>query len=61
MKPQICDHEGPQECGDWCPQFGEPESVYAGENTTPDLIEIEICQGRRLQFDEFTDERNNAT
>ena len=62
MKEQHClEHPKTTTCGDQCPQFGEPESIYAGENATPDLIEVEICQGRRLQFDEFTDERKNTT
>ncbi len=62
MKEQHClEHPKTTICGHWCPQFGEPEPIYAGENITPDLIEVEICQGRVLQFDEFADERKNTT
>lgn len=39
-------------CGDWCPQFGEPE-LYKGHTA------LEICQRKRLLFDKFTDERIN--
>ena len=58
LKPQFCEHEGPQECGDWCPCFQEPVVTTLtpifrklGQTT---LI---ICEGNTLVFDEFTDER----
>ncbi len=61
MKEQHClEYPRTTTCGDQCPQFGEPEPIYVGENATPDLIEVEICQRRCLQFDEFTDERKNV-
>lgn len=54
MKGQVCpvitDYpEHPQQyCGDWCPLFGEP---HAGT--------LLICQGRKLIFQRFTDERKS--
>ena len=38
------------DCGGWCPLFGEPETAYLKGRIT-------ICQGRVLEFDNFTDER----
>ena len=38
-------------CGDWCPQFGEPKDNGMGGTN------LQICQGRTLVFDKFTDER----
>lgn len=52
MKGQTCPvitdiPEHPQQyCGDWCPHFGEP---HAGS--------LQICQGRKIVFNKFTDER----
>ena len=57
MKEQHClEHLRTTTCGDQCPQFGEP---HGGQNTKK--ITLDICQGRDLWFDEFTDERENAT
>jgi len=52
-------------CGDWCPQFGEPEEELKTLNGLEDYIHIiktgkitlTICQNRTLIFDEFEDER----
>lgn len=47
---QVCPYRN-EECGDWCPLFGEPE--YFEDN---DKWEIGTC-GAILEFDEFDDER----
>ena len=39
-------------CGDDCALFGEPNPWSETRN-----IELEICEGRILSFDEFSDER----
>lgn len=48
---QTCPHGGGH-CGDTCPLFGEPDYVNK-------IINLEICQGRVLQFEagDFQDER----
>jgi len=38
-------------CGDWCPQFGEPDI----KNKC--TIHLKICQNRILEFSNFEDER----
>jgi len=40
-------------CGDDCPHFGEPKKNGLHG------INLQICQGRILQFDAFKDERGN--
>ncbi len=42
-------------CGDWCPLFGEPKWEIDNKAAI-----IEICQGNRLYFDEFTDEKGTV-
>lgn len=51
MRQQWCPQSGGH-CGDWCPHFGEPKYDRGREATV-----IDICSGKRLVFDEFTDER----
>ena len=56
-KDQWClyDHkDGAINCGDWCPQFGEPEKAVFEENAAI----LNICQKKVLVFDDFEDERN---
>lgn len=48
--------DGGHHCGDWCPQFGEPDS-YRGSEEAPNPALLNICQGRLLNFDKFIDER----
>lgn len=43
-----------QNCGYWCPLFGEPQSHSDGSG------EVAICQGRTLYFEEFHDEREET-
>lgn len=53
-------------CGCWCPHFGEPhnelkfstraDGFTTGSGGTGNIV-IDICHGKRLIFDEFTDER----
>jgi hypothetical protein len=45
-------NENEARCGDWCPLFGEPS-----EPDPQGKIQLQICQGRVLYFDEFEDER----
>jgi len=58
------------DCGGWCPQFGEPKKLRGFSNgltlegipcspvSPPENSRtITICQGRVLEFDNFTDER----
>jgi hypothetical protein len=40
---------GPDQCGDWCALFAEPE-------TSPGLVELDLCHSMR-RFTTFTDER----
>ena len=68
-KDQFCIHRKAEEdvpwCGDWCPQFSEPEkeTVYVlnfgteGNFKETGKTLLTICQGRTLTFDEFEDER----
>lgn len=49
-------------CGDWCPQFGEPkesdtESRGSGEEDWRRHTDLNICQGKTLEFNDFEDER----
>jgi len=51
MGIQYCPFQvGAEACGVWCPLFGEPF-------VDPNYVELQICQGRTLVFDEFTDQR----
>ena len=38
-------------CGDYCPHFGEPETI------NPNETRIEICHGKVLKFTELEDKR----
>lgn len=51
-------------CSDWCPLFGQPvASFYITSHdgiVKPDVgckWYLDVCQGRKLTFDNFTDER----
>jgi len=46
-------------CGDWCPHFGEVYTGMAKNNKgfNIDGRVLEICNGKTLVFDEFTDNR----
>jgi hypothetical protein len=58
IKEQTCPmHRNEPYCGDWCPQFGEPQIPIKGEDTWSP--QINICQGRCLYFSELTDERES--
>lgn len=65
-KGQYCLYQPHQDedemvtCGDWCPQFGEPEKVEINGGGEPHghKFELKICQRRILKFDEFIDERS---
>ena len=48
----------PQPCGGWCPLFGEP---IHSSFPSPGVVSLEICGGKTLRFDEFTDEREGAS
>ena len=39
-------------CAGWCPHFGELEPVAGGNGKR-----IDICHGKVLRFEEFTDKR----
>ncbi len=55
FKRQGCIYSnGPGYCGDWCPQFGEPDYFRYKEHKD---IRLDICQGRTLYFDKLEDER----
>jgi hypothetical protein len=49
------------ECSDKCPHFSEPENIYdpkTGQNDGVTLVtRLQLCHGKILYFDEFTDER----
>jgi hypothetical protein len=55
MQEQNCPRQqGTAGCGDWCPFFSEPGPGFSvGDKSAS----IEICEGRILRFEEFTDER----
>jgi len=58
-KDQYCPYESSSEvtlCGDWCPQFGEPD-WYPEAKNWPDTANLNICQNRLLHFNQFKDER----
>ena len=49
---QYCPFAAPNsKCGDWCPQFGEPQ-------TYPVETYLTICQNRVLSFTELKDLRS---
>lgn len=61
----IKEAAGVIDCGDWCARFGEPKPEL---NIKPDgpgglrletssRINLDICQGKTLIFNEFVDER----
>ena len=50
---QFC-LNGPTGCTHHCPQFGTPEASSWG-----DMVLLEICQRRVLQFSTFVDERKS--
>jgi hypothetical protein len=51
---QVCPKSADDdECGDWCPLFGEPH-VLAERPTFTRLV---LCGGREWLFKEFVDER----
>lgn len=54
-------YEEPKMCGHNCPLFGEPKEpslcVYV-KDQWKEGIAIDICQGRQLIFEQFTDERS---
>jgi hypothetical protein len=56
MKDQLCPYASecgsPIPCSDTCPLFGEPRP----ETGTASAI-LDLCQGKKLFFDKFTDER----
>jgi hypothetical protein len=39
-------------CGDWCPQFGEPFRFEYDSK-----FKLMICEGRKITFDKFEDQR----
>jgi len=46
-------------CGDWCPLFGEPESILlfdSIEGKTKQVWQLQLCH-KTLQFEEIIDER----
>lgn len=47
----------PIRCSQSCPLFGEPDKAYIGERS---VVRFEICEGRALIFDHFTDERKET-
>ena len=56
--------DGVISCGDWCPQFGEPEesdmsliNESARKVMGGPITILKLCQNRELIFDEFVDER----
>ena len=60
----FCRNSGGQDnCGDWCPLFGEPTDHFISitdghgiDKRKKDGIELQICH-KPLYFDKFTDER----
>ena len=62
MKGQLCpDDSDGCHCGDYCPQFGEPEPSPMPLPGEPDRLiagaRLVICQNRVLWFTKFEDER----
>lgn len=60
--PLTSIQEGAEACGVWCPLFGEPfvdpnYVDFRNDNKETRRTKLQICQGRTLVFDEFTDER----
>ena len=57
---QLCFEQRKYTCGDWCPQFGEPEreDELFGEGRQHFL---NICQQKTLWFEEFTDNRHDIS
>lgn len=54
LKKQFCQFCAGDTCGDLCPQFGEPVHVC---NNETNAWTFDICQGKHLTFENFTDER----
>ena len=54
MKLQGCPYGGDW-CGDGCPLFGEP---IPEQGTTSAILEL--CHGKKLFLDKFTDERGKV-
>ena len=50
---QVCPWDAAK-CSHYCPHFGEP---YNDNIRQPERMNIEICHGKVLVFDEFEDER----
>ena len=49
-------HGKQESCGDWCPHFGEPKP-QCSEHSFPAKVILEICHGKILYFDKFSDQR----
>ena len=49
-KEQRCCNNYDRFCGDECPHFGDIDNDF----------ELEICHGRKLKFDIFTDDREGG-
>jgi len=57
MKKQYCPYADDEACGDWCPMFGEPKTVYTMKNTQRgEAVVLQICR-MRFPFDDFVDRR----
>jgi len=54
LQRQYCPYhptEGQNECGDWCPQFGEPDILERR------LISISLCNGKLIKCESLEDKR----
>ena len=55
LQRQFCPFQAAddlQECGDWCPMFGEPD-IWS-----QNLVSISICNGKVIKLDSLDDRRS---
>jgi len=54
LQRQFCPYQASDiqnECGDWCPQFGEPDVLDRR------LISISLCNGKLIKCESLDDKR----
>ena len=67
MVIQVCSHcVSERRCGEWCPLFGEVSTSGWTNGSSRDSRfnrrhwSLDICDSRRLKFEDFTDEREKV-
>jgi hypothetical protein len=57
-KPQFCIYNARFEnCCDFCPHFMEPQYLHQLNGKPTGTVILEICEGARLVFHDFVDQR----